>query len=158
MATATTAPPAPDSILDRLRHDANVIFQKEGVTAFGLFVEVNRFMSFDDSLDANYRFFVLENSLSAYQRQRGKKAGRWTTSYAANHQAAMTSLYATIESLDRVGRTTEIRGVPMLVQATVADLVAVRNKEKNGPDCRWRGAAYNDSRYGKVTDETKGTK
>lgn len=153
------APPAPDSILDRLRKNPDVITTKDGVEAFGFYVELVRFTQPgpvipNARMDAHYRIFLLENSLSLYSRQAEKKAGRWTTSYYPTHLDARAQLFKIISGLDRIGRTVEVRGEPLLIQASVSDIVAIRAKEKHGADSRWRGGRTLESRYGQVSEDT----
>lgn len=135
--------------------DPNLLTQKDGVDAFGFYVEMIRFSDYNGSLENYVRAFVLENSFSVYQRQTGKKAGRWQVVYLDSHDTARDRLLKLMERLEHTGYTVQVRGEPMLVQATVADLVAVRKKDRRGPDCRWRAGAALDAKYGKVTDETK---
>jgi len=135
--------------------DPDLVTQKGGVDGYGFYVELVRFNDYSGALDLYVKIFVLENAFALYQRQAGKKAGRWQIVYATDHTAARGKLTQLVDRMQHVGYTTLVRGEPLLVQATVADLVAVRKKDRRGPDCRWRGGATLDAKYGKVTDDTK---
>lgn len=150
--TETSTEPA--NFAEIFAKDPDLVTQRDGVNAFGFYVELVRVTAFNKEFDRHIKAFVLENSFSLYVRDAGKKAGRWKTTYTTDYTQARNTLIKILD-LDTPGRVTTIRGEPLLLQATVADLVTVRKKDHRGPDCRWRGGATLDARYGKVTDAYK---
>lgn len=138
-----------------LTRDANnIIKARDGVEAYGLYFELVRFFDTSGTFDVHIKYFLFENSIATYARQRGKKAGRWQMMYCTDHADARAKLIASVQRcINGVGRCTEMRGEPLLIQASISDIVAVRKNDKRGPDCRWRGISTIDGRYGKVTDE-----
>lgn len=152
----TTAPPAPDSLLEKLTKDPDFTPAKDGIEAYGFYVELIRFHKATREFNSHYRLFVFQNSFAVYQRVAGKKAGRWHVEYAASHDDARNAMFKLVASFEnQFAYHLEVRGEPLLIQASVADVVAVKNKEKHGPDCRWKGIGIIEGRYGKVTDELK---
>lgn len=150
---STTETSSPD--FSELAKDPNVITTKDGVDAYGLYTEFVRFVEYSGAFDAHVRLFLFENSLSMYTRQAGRKAGRWQVVYYTNHDEAQAKMLETVDRLNHTGRVLEIRGEPLLLQASISDIVATRKKDKRGADCRWRGINTTDARLGKVTDELK---
>lgn len=153
--TDTTAVPASTPDFTNLTKDPDVITTKDGVDAYGLYVELVRFNEYSGSFDAHIRVFLFENSLSMYTRQAGRKAGRWQVVYYNSHEVARQAMLDTVSTLNHIGRVVEMRGEPLLIQASVSDIVATRKKDKRGADCRWRGINTMDARLGKVTDDLK---
>lgn len=153
-----SAPLPPTSLLEelKLKTDSNFVPAKDGVDAYGLYIELIRFSTKTGQWDFYLKAFLFENSVALYVRQHGKKSGRWETAYYEDHTEARAKLLQQITNLDKLpNRVLKLRGEPLLIQAQISDVVSVRNKEKRGPDCRWRGTSTLDARHGKVLDDVK---
>jgi hypothetical protein len=151
-----TPAPAPGDILKKLAKDPQFIRTRDGVESFGLYFEFVEYSKYSGHMLEHIRMFLFENSLSAYSRVQGKKSGRWQVAYYDSYDTALSKTLSTVQSrTERFGRKILLRGTPLILQAAVSDIVAVRNSEKHGPDCRWRGINAIDSKYGKVSDDDR---
>src|SRR5262245_26072819 len=130
----------------------DVVFKRDGVDSYGLYVEVVRYSKTNQTLRQHVRLLLAEDTVSWQARDAGAKQGKWYVQAAANHDGARKYLTDKLRSFETSSFGAELRGEPVLLQLTPTDVDQVRRRE--APYARYAGTHHLEKKLGKVDDKT----
>lgn len=131
------------------------IDKREGIEMYGLHFE---YITFTDPpnpetglrLRSQVQLFTVGHMVYSYERYAGQKTARWKSHQFDTHQGAIESARAILNNAASASYSTEMIGVPTLVQLAESDATAVRHGLK--PSARFDGGLRNVRLHGKIVD------
>lgn len=129
--------------------DPNVVTKRNGVDAFGLYVDYVR-LDLEGKLITQERCFLSLNMLCTYSREKGNRRGVWETKVFPNHEKARAALVA---KMTEDATQAVMTDAPKLVELVANDIQQISNGE--APHSRHAGAVATERNTGKVDDEVK---
>ena len=130
---------------------ANVLAQKNGVKAYGIYMEAVEF-SDAGKMARHVKMLVMKQALVSFERHPGKKSARWRLTPAKDLDIALREAEKFLKRYGRGQRTVVLRNDPLLVELTAADFTSMESGDT--PYSRYVGSFFNENRFGKVDDET----
>ena len=129
--------------------DPNVILRRDGLDAYGIFLNYVMYEQSTGVLEQEFRYFVANNIFCKYARMSGNKRAAWNTYKAADHDAALNMLRDSIAALPV---NCEQMHDALIVELTEADLDNLIKAE--APVARFAGSDAVQKVLGKINDET----
>ena len=129
--------------------DPHIIARRDGLDAYGIFLNYIMFNPTTGVLEQEFRYFVANDILCKYARMSGNKRAAWNTYKTTDHEAALDMLRKAIEALPH---NTEQLHNALIVELTEADIDNLAKAE--APVARFAGSDAVQKVFGKVNDET----
>ena len=129
--------------------DPQIINRRDGLDAYGIFLNYVMFHPTTGALEQEFRYFVAGDIVCKYARINGNKRAAWNAYKTPDHDAALDMLRRAVEALPS---NTEQLHLPLIVELTEADLDNLRKGEP--PVARFAGSDAVQKVLGKVNDET----
>jgi len=127
--------------------DENVVTKKNGVDAYGLFVDYVR-LDEEGKILTQERCFLSLAMLCTYSRERGNKRASWEAKTYPTHEKAREALLSKL-ALD--AKQAVMTAEPMVVELTASDIQSINQGDP--PHSRHAGAVATERKTGKVDDE-----
>lgn len=129
--------------------DENVVTKKNGVDAFGLFVDYVR-LDDEGRLETQERAFLSLNMLCTYSRAKDNKRAPWEAQVFPTHEKAREAL---VTKMAFDAKQAVMTAEPMLVELTASDIQSIAQGDP--PHSRHAGAVATERKTGKVDDAAK---
>ena len=129
--------------------DPQIINRRDGLDAFGIFVNYVMHHPETGELQQEFRYFVANDIVCKYARLKGNKRAAWNTYKVADHAAALEMLHKAVEALPE--NTVQLH-LPLIVELTEADLDNLLKAE--APVARFAGSDAVQKVLGKIDDDT----
>lgn len=130
--------------------DPNVVIKRNGVDAYGLFVDYIR-LDDEGRLVTQERAFLSLTMLCTYSREKGNRRGTWEAQTFPTHAKARDAL---IDKIRGDGTQAVMTAPPKLVELVASDIQSINNGEP--PHSRHAGAVATEREMGgKLDDDHK---
>jgi hypothetical protein len=128
-----------------------IITKKDGVGAYGLFVDYIWYNVEDGALLREERRFLASNLICFYSRAKGDKRAAWKVAKYDDHDAARAALLTNLErTVTNCG--VEMIGHPLLIELAATDVLSIEKNE--APYARHTGTTVIEKEFGKLNDDT----
>lgn len=129
--------------------DKNIVTKRDGVGAYGLYVDYVIHTPSTGQLLRQERRFLVKNLLCVYSRTRGDKRAAWRVYSYPDHQHARDAFIA---NLERAKSDVTLIHTPLVVEMSESDMESVAKLE--APYGRFNGSVATERAVGKLDDVT----